>query len=148
MLNDIIAIRHLLHSYPELSGGEEHTHNILVEYLRALNPTYLHTNVAGYGLVVAWYRSEKYSTIAFRADIDALPIDETLNVSYKSKVQGVSHKCGHDGHTAILLRLAELVSVETPNINIVLIFQAEEEIGKGVIIFRATLLSHTSLSSH
>ena len=131
MLNDIVAIRHLLHSHPELSGREENTHNILAGYLKALNPTHLHTNVGGYGLVAAWYRSEQYSTIAFRADIDALPINETLAVDYRSKVEGVSHKCGHDGHAAILLRLAEVVSAERPNVNIVLIFQAEEETGKG-----------------
>ncbi len=131
MLNDIINIRHLLHSHPELSGSEEHTHNMLARYLQALNPTRLYTNVGGYGLVAVWYRSEQYSTIAFRADIDALPISETLVAEYRSKVEGVSHKCGHDGHSAILLRLAEVVDAERPNVNIVLIFQAEEETGKG-----------------
>ena len=58
MLNDIVAIRHLLHSHPELSGMEKYTHDILVRYLQALKPTHLHTNVGGYGLVAAWYRSD------------------------------------------------------------------------------------------
>lgn len=131
MLNDIVAIRRLLHSHPELSGREKHTHDMLARYLQALNPTHLHLNVGGYGLVAAWYRSEVYATVAFRADIDALPISETLVVDYRSVQEGVSHKCGHDGHAAILLRLAEVVKAESPNVNIVLIFQAEEETGKG-----------------
>jgi len=131
MLNDIVAIRHLLHSHPELSGMEKYAHDILVRYLQALKPTHLHTNVGGYGLVAAWYRSDRYATVAFRADIDALPISETLAVDYRSEQEGVSHKCGHDGHTAILLRLAEVVATERSNVNIVLIFQAEEETGKG-----------------
>lgn len=131
MSNDVVAIRHLLHSHPELSGREKHTHDMLARYLQALNPTHLHLNVGGYGLVAAWYRSEVYATVAFRADIDALPISETLVADYRSVQEGVSHKCGHDGHTAILLRLAQVVEAECPNVNIVLIFQAEEETGKG-----------------
>lgn len=114
---DIIEIRNMLHKHPDVSGCEEFANNLIVEELRKLNPTELNTNVGGYGVVVYWKaQRDDAKTIAFRADIDALPI---------------GHRCGHDGHTAIMLRFAEIVASTELKYNIVLIFQPEEETGKG-----------------
>ena len=131
MFEDIVDLRRWLHSNPELSGNERNTNAMLVSLLECLSPTHLHQNVGGCGIVAVWHYSDSAKTVAFRADIDALPINETLDVPYKSVVDGVSHKCGHDGHAAILLKLAELVAANKPKLNIVLIFQAEEETGNG-----------------
>ena len=124
-------IRHQLHRMAELSGNEKHTHDFIVEHLRELCPTHLHTNVGGYGVVAAWLTTHTAPTIALRADIDALPIKEILDKDYISASDGVSHKCGHDGHSAILLRTAELIHSEKPLCNTILIFQPEEETGQG-----------------
>lgn len=131
MLEDCIQLRHELHRHPELSGNEANTHNTIVSFLERLKPTKLFTNVGGYGVVALFSKDGAKTTIAFRADIDALPINETLPIPYCSDTKNVAHKCGHDGHTTILLRFAEKISQNPPSCNVVLIFQPEEETGKG-----------------
>ena len=131
MLEDCIELRHHLHQHPELSGNEQNTHNLLASLLERLNPSKLYKNVGGYGLVAVFEKAGAKRTVAFRADIDALPINETLQLLYCSGSMNVAHKCGHDGHTAILMRFAEKISQNPPDCNIVLIFQAEEETGYG-----------------
>lgn len=116
-MKNIVDIRWELHNNPGVSGDESYAHNLIVEFIKGLNPTELNSNVGGYGVVAYWKSSNAdASTIAFRADTDALPI---------------GHRCGHDGHTAIMLRFAEIVSASKLKHNIVLIFQPEEETGKG-----------------
>ncbi len=116
-MKDIVGIRQNLHNNPGVSGEESFAHNLIVGFLKELNPTELNTNVGGYGVVAYWESGDaNASTIAFRADTDALP---------------TGHRCGHDGHTAIMLRFAETVSATRLKHNIVLIFQPEEETGKG-----------------
>ena len=116
-IKEIIEIRHLLHTNPGVSGSEEYAHDLIVKFLIQLHPDELCTKVGGYGVVAYWKSSkEEAKTIAFRADIDALPS---------------GHRCGHDGHTAIMLRVAEMISVAERPYNLLLIFQPEEETGKG-----------------
>ncbi len=134
MIGDIISFRHHLHAHPELSGHERNTHDAIAAFLRKLYPTVLHEHVGGYGLV-AVFGDAGAEAVAFRADIDALPICETLPLPYASESPGVSHKCGHDGHTAILLRLAEKLSERMGSGSLpctaVLVFQPAEETGEG-----------------
>lgn len=114
-----IEIRHLLHDHPQLSGSEEYAHNLIVQQLQQLHPTKVYTYVGGYGVIAVWGTNASAPTLAFRADIDALPI---------------GHRCGHDGHTAILLRFAERVDAEwqhNDSGNVLLIFQPAEETGLG-----------------
>ena len=116
-MKDIIEIRNILHNHPDVSGCEMFAHNLIVDELNKLNPTELNTNVGGYGVVAYWKaHRDDVKTIAFRADTDALPI---------------GHRCGHDGHTAIMLRFAEIVASIELKYNTVLIFQPEEETGNG-----------------
>ncbi|MBR1792334.1 MAG: amidohydrolase [Bacteroidales bacterium] len=126
---EIIELRHRLHQYPCLSGQERYAHDLIAEELRKCRPSLLFENIAGYGIVAFWGDVSE-PCIAIRADIDALPIQETTPLSYRSQCSGVSHKCGHDGHTAILLRLAQLASAEQVT-QLLLIFQPEEETGLG-----------------
>ncbi|MBP9990510.1 MAG: amidohydrolase [Bacteroidales bacterium] len=110
-------VRQLLHNNPGVSGEEKFAHDTIIEYLKPLSPTHLYDHVGGYGVVAIWESDPEAKTIAFRADIDALPI---------------GHRCGHDGHTAIMLRFAELVAANPlPHLNTMLIFQPEEETGMG-----------------
>lgn len=116
MMN-ITDIRRDLHSHPGISGSEFYAHDLVVRELSALSPDRLVDHVGGYGVVAVWGAERSRPTIAFRADIDALPI---------------GHRCGHDGHTAILLRLAERVAAVRPaGTNVMLVFQPEEEVGTG-----------------
>ena len=131
MPKNCIQLRHYLHQHPELSGNEANTHNAIVAYISKLNPTKLFTNVGGYGIVALFGNRQAKRTVAFRADIDALPIDEKPDKPYSSDTKNVAHKCGHDGHTAILMRFAEKIAENPPDCNVALIFQPEEETGKG-----------------
>ena len=91
-------IRNKLHQNPGISGCEAYAHDLIVDCLTPLSPAELHQHVGGYGVVACFGTNKTLPAIVFRADIDALPI---------------GHRCGHDGHTTILLRFAKLLS-ETP----------------------------------
>ena len=142
------SLRQDLHNHPGVSGDEHYAHDRIVEHLQALHPDALHTHVGGYGVVAYFAPSNNHNAqqslpeghlshslpphspftshslpnsqlpvIALRADTDALPI---------------GHRCGHDGHTATLLRLAQLLSQQRlAHRSVLLIFQPEEETGLG-----------------
>ncbi len=127
----IIALRHLLHKTAELSGQEYHTKEILMNFLKTETRLLLVDMGAWF---YAYFEPESVKfekPIAFRADFDALPIPETIDLEYASKNQGVSHKCGHDGHSAALAGLALLLEAGRVNRPVYLIFQHAEEIGGG-----------------
>jgi len=118
--------RRYLHQYPELSGQEFETSKFIRKRLMELN-----IDILSFGppSVVALLKGSKgLKTIALRADIDALPIIEEGEKPYISKKTGIAHMCGHDGHTAILLAVAEWLSKNKVEPNVVLIFQSAEEI--------------------
>ena len=130
--NKLIELRKHLHAHPELSGKEEETSKKVVEYLKTCSPTGIITNVGGHGILAVFDSKQNGETVLFRADMDALPIEETNDFDYRSKTEGVSHKCGHDGHTVMLLGLARLISKKTPKKGkTVLLFQPAEENGEG-----------------
>lgn len=134
MIDDILAFRHRLHAHPELSGKEMQTHDAIAAYLKRLEPTRLYERAGGFGLI-AVFGAEDAEAVAFRADIDALPVQETTVLSYASRNAGVAHKCGHDGHASILLRLAEMLSQRQAENALphtaILVFQPAEETGEG-----------------
>jgi len=121
------AHRHVLHAYPELSGAEFATRDYVVKTLRALG---LRPEIYGTS-VVADVRGAQKKRVAFRADIDALPVTEQTELPWRSTVDGVMHACGHDGHTAILLAFAKYLTDKKPPCSVRLIFQAAEEKGGG-----------------
>ena len=118
-MTDYKEIRHLLHEHPQTAGNEQFAHDLIVKHLQGLHPDKVYTHVGGYGVIALWGKDTSAPTVAFRADSDALPI---------------GHRCGHDGHTTILLRLAELVDENVSvfqHINILLLWQPAEETGEG-----------------
>ncbi len=129
-INDTIEFRHTLHQNAELSLHEEKTKALITEKLSALK----NIKVKNKGnWIFASYKSENPTgkPIAFRADFDALPIEETINKPYASLNPSVSHRCGHDGHAACLVGLAELVNKYGADRDIYFCFQHAEEIGAG-----------------
>ncbi|MCS4486584.1 amidohydrolase [Staphylococcus americanisciuri] len=126
--HETIAIRRHLHQYPERSFQEKQTHAYILERLKHLNFT-IRERVGHNGIVATIGNTEQGPTIALRADFDALPIEDVKDVPYRSKIPGVMHACGHDGHTAILLTVAELLHAHQNQLKgaVVLIFQYGEE---------------------
>lgn len=131
---DLIAMRRDLHEHPELAFEEVRTSGIVAQRLRALGLE-VQTGIAKTG-VVGLLRGESAGpgakTLAIRADMDALPIEELNDVEYRSQIDGKMHACGHDGHTSILLTVADILSKRRAELtgNVKFIFQpAEEQVG-------------------
>src|ERR1051325_7879606 len=125
----LIETRRDFHQHPELSNREERTGRVVGERLRAPGLDEVRTNVAGHGVVALLKGAKPGPAVALRADLDALPINETLDVPYKSLVPGVKHACGHDAHTTIELGVAELLSRKRDQIHgsVKFLFQPAEE---------------------
>ena len=142
----VVAIRRELHQHPELSFCEKNTAELIKRYLASKNIDY-QSDVAGYGVVATIcgtaqpgekplsFRAPQARgtsstlTIALRADLDALPIQELSDVPYRSLNPGVMHACGHDAHTAMLLGTAFIINDLRDKFagTIKLIFQPGEE---------------------
>ena len=105
---EMVAIRRYLHMNPELSFQEQKTVQFIKNFYKDLNVP-IRSNVGGGGIVATIHCKSPGRTVALRADFDALPIQDEKNVPYRSKVSGVMHSCGHDGHTAVLLMLAKTI---------------------------------------
>ena len=128
----IISLRHLLHANPELSMQEINTRHFLIDFLKK----YTRLEIREYG---HWFCALYHAPvpgapmIAFRADMDALPIPEgdAVPKDHASLHPGVSHKCGHDGHCAALAGFALEVWQKQPSVNVCFLFQHAEETGQG-----------------
>ena len=129
-LQNVIDLRHALHRYPELSMRERETMVRLKAFLRE-HTTVQITEREGWFYAVKPGSDPDAPAIAFRADMDALPIREPAGLPYASLRDGVSHKCGHDGHCAALCGLALELEGHPPARTVYLIFQPGEEIGAG-----------------
>jgi amidohydrolase len=125
----LIAQRRDFHQYPELSNREERTARVIAERLRALGMDEVKTNVGRHGVVALLKGKLPGEVVAVRTDMDALPIQETLDVPYKSRNDGVKHACGHDVHMTVQLGVAEVLSKMRDQIRgtIKFIFQPAEE---------------------
>jgi amidohydrolase len=125
----LITQRRDFHMHPELSNREERTARVVAERLRALGLTEIKTGVAKHGVTALLVGGRPGPVVAVRADMDALPINETIDVPYKSRNPGVKHACGHDVHTTVELGVAEVLSRMRAQIpgTIKFIFQPAEE---------------------
>ena len=104
---EMIQIRRHLHAHPELSFHEEKTSQFIADFYQGKDVD-VQTHVGnGYGIIVTIQGAKPGKTIGLRADFDALPIHEETDVPFKSTNEGVMHACGHDGHTASMLILAD-----------------------------------------
>ena len=128
---DIYSYRRDFHQYPELSFNEYRTAETISKYLDSFGINH-RTNIGKTG-IVGEINFGDGPTIALRADMDALPIQETGNLPYKSKNDGIMHACGHDGHMAILLGVASVLSQSRviKKGKVRFIFQPAEEGGGG-----------------
>lgn len=129
-LQKVIALRHKLHQHPELSMRERETMARIKAFLRE-NTTVQIVEREGWFYAVKAGKTTEPPAIAFRADMDALPIQEDGTLPYASACNGVSHKCGHDGHCAALCGLALALEENPPERTVYLVFQPGEEIGAG-----------------
>jgi amidohydrolase len=105
--DEMIKIRRYLHENPELSFKEEKTAAYIADFYNGKDVDISTEAGNGHGIVVTIEGKKPGKTVALRADFDALPIVEELDVPFKSKNEGVMHACGHDAHTAYLLVLAD-----------------------------------------
>ena len=107
----MIEIRRYLHAHPELSFEETQTAKYIEDFYKDIPVDKIDTHIGGQnGIVVTIKGSKPGKTIALRADFDALPIEEETGLPFASKNPGVMHACGHDGHTAYMLVLAETLA--------------------------------------
>lgn len=128
----IIEIRRYLHAHPELSFQEENTAKYIAEFYKD-KPCDVLEHVGGHGVVVTIDSGKPGKTLAIRADFDALPITEQTGLPFASKNPGVMHACGHDGHTAYMLVLAETLMEMKDQLagKVVILHQPAEETPPG-----------------
>jgi amidohydrolase len=128
----LVALRRDFHRHPELSFEERRTAEIVAERLHR-GKLQVRTGLGRTGVVGVLHGDRPGRTIAWRADIDALPLTETFQAPFASSSPDVMHACGHDGHTAIAITLAEILSrrrAELPG-TAVFVFQPAEEVFGG-----------------
>lgn len=132
VLSGAIQTRRFLHEHPELSGAEENTAQMVAEKCHAMGLD-VREKIGGYGVMATLNIDSEKPWLAFRADMDGLPIQDRKPLSYSSRIDGVSHTCGHDAHTAILLASAEVITALKADLkhNIAFIFQPAEETCEG-----------------
>lgn len=124
-------LRHAIHQNPELSGREAETAQRVLDFFLRLKPDLTVRPLGGHGLAFVFGESSG-PTVLLRCELDALPIEEPNRVPYRSIRNGIAHKCGHDGHMAILAAVGEVLSEHRPrNGRVVLLFQPAEETGAG-----------------
>ncbi len=124
LLNEVIKYRRDLHQIPEVGFKEFKTQKYIINTLKSMG--YSPNTICETGVYI-YIPGIKKECIAFRADIDALAIQEENNCTFSSKHSGFMHACGHDGHTAALLAFAKYLTTTEQNYSILLIFQPAEE---------------------
>lgn len=129
----VIDLRRHFHMYPETGWNEEKTSQKIKDELRGLGIPFV--QVAKTGVIATIKGNTSGKTIALRADIDALEVNESNDLDYKSKNKGISHACGHDAHTAMLLGAAKILNQLKDELKgtVKLIFQPAEEVLNGAV---------------
>lgn len=135
MINDLIIekcvdARHKLHQIAELSNEEKKTKKFLMDFLSENTRFEIHDEGEWFYAV---YKSGSKRKIALRSEIDAVPVTENNEISYKSLTEGVSHACGHDGHCAAMLSTALHIEKEGAPCDVYFLFQHAEETGEGAV---------------
>lgn len=126
MSGSVVQYRRELHRIPELDNQLPET-TVFVQNILASLPCKISSPIRG--SVCAYFDAGKQETIAFRADLDALPVTESTGLPFSSEHEGIMHACGHDGHTALMLALAEYAGAHLSELshNVLFLFQPSEE---------------------
>jgi amidohydrolase len=131
-LVELTGFRRELHKHPEVSGEEALTARTIAAALTHLKPTQIVTGLGGHGVAAVFDSGVAGETVLFRAELDALPIQEISDNSWVSQIDGKGHLCGHDGHMTMLMALGRLISRnQVTTGRVVLMFQPAEEDGSG-----------------
>src|SRR5271165_1581951 len=131
-LSDFSAWRRLLHRAPDLAGAEAETACEVRRFLAPTAPDQVIAGLGGHGVAFVYRGRSPGPTVLFRAELDALPIEEISTFAHRSARAGSAHLCGHDGHMAILAATAQGFAAERPQRGrAVLLFQPAEEDGSG-----------------
>lgn len=126
------------HAHPEFGFEEHRTSRLVAERLRSFGFTEVVEGVGGTGVVATLTRGSGNRSIALRADMDALRIEEQGDLPHRSRIPGIMHACGHDGHTTMLLGAAKILAAEGGFDGTVrFVFQPAEEWGKGALAMLA-----------
>ncbi|MEL6979184.1 MAG: amidohydrolase [Pseudomonadota bacterium] len=127
---DAVAFRKDLHAHPELGAETPRTAAKVAEALEAAGLA-VTRGVGGHGVVASLGAGPAETALLLRADMDALPIQETTGLAHASTVPGRCHACGHDGHTAMLVAAGARLAADPPERRVHLMFQPDEESGQG-----------------
>jgi amidohydrolase len=131
-IQELKTLRKEIHAHPEVSGNEKETSQRIINFLKGYSPDEMITDLGGHGILATWDSGKSGPDLLFRAELDALPIQEENDFLHKSVNKGVAHSCGHDGHSTILCGLAQRLASEKPESGKVrLLFQPSEENGEG-----------------
>ena len=102
---DLIRLRRELHANPELSDNEHKTAIVVKEFFRQFSADKVITPLGSNGMAFLFGSSRPGPIVVFRCELDAIPVEEQNDFVYRSRISGLSHKCGHDGHMAIMAGL-------------------------------------------
>lgn len=127
----MVAVRREIHRHPELGFGERRTAARVAARLDEIGIAW--RGAAGTGLIADLPGPDGVPRVALRADLDGLPIRERTGLEFASEVDGLMHACAHDGHTAMLLGAAEILSRDSLPAPVRLLFQPAEELGEGAL---------------
>ncbi|GHB28010.1 amidohydrolase [Mongoliitalea lutea] len=130
-IDQIIKLRQTIHQNPEISNHEYDTAKRIAQFFKPLSPTE-ELDLSKTGKAFVFDSGVAGKTLMFRAELDALPIQETSEVPYRSTKDKVAHACGHDGHMAIVAGLAAQIAQNPPQKGkVVMLFQPAEEVEQG-----------------
>jgi len=130
----LIQFRHELHKIPETAHQENETANCVQNFLSDCNPDRVITDIGGKGIAAIYNGKAEGPTVMLRCELDGLPIPEVNDFEYRSNHEGKGHKCGHDGHMAMVAGMALCLSKNRPESGrVILLFQPAEETGEGAI---------------
>lgn len=145
---ELIELRRDFHMYPELGFEEYRTSKIVADYLEKLGLE-VERNVAKTGVVAILRGKEEGKTIALRTDMDALPVEEETGLEFSSKNKGIMHACAHDGHMAMMLIAAKVLTKNREKIrgNVKFIFQPNEEDAGAEIMINEGILENPKVDN-
>jgi amidohydrolase len=146
--DEVVTLRRDFHQNPELGDEEFQTAKKIADYLRGCELD-VQTGVNKTGVVGLLKGINKGPTLMLRADMDALPIQEECEVPYRSKVDGTMHACGHDGHMAMLLGVAKILSQQRDSLegNVKFVFQPNEENGGALPMIEEGVLENPTVDA-